>query len=139
MILSSLLCLFGEYQMRNDSLKNIKEAIQDQYSDARIIEDQRYSGTFLTQGNEYSYSVKDSVITIYFENMAVSTIKDGVISDISDKNISKPDSEELDGRSDTTNLLLGIAALLSIIFTISNSTSIKLLAKKRAKNTELLE
>ena len=141
MILSSLLCLFGEYQMRNDSLKNIKEAIQDQYSDARIIEDQRYSCTFLTQGNEYSYSVKDSVITIYFENMAVSTIKDGVISDISDKNISKPDSdsEELDGRSDTTNLLLGIAALLSIIFTISNSTSIKLLAKKRAKNTELLE
>lgn len=141
MILSSLLCLFGEYQMRNDSLKNIKEAIQDQYSDARIIEDQRYSGTFLTQGIEYSYSVKDSVITIYFENMAVSTIKDGVISDISDKNISKPDSdsEELDGRSDTTNLLLGIAALLSIIFTISNSTSIKLLAKKRAKNTELLE
>lgn len=141
MILSSLLCLFGEYQMRNDSLKNIKEAIQDQYSDARIIEDQRYSSTFLTQGNEYSYSVKDSVITIYFENMAVSTIKDGVISDISDKNISKPDSdsEELDGRSDTTNLLLGIAALLSIIFTISNSTSIKLLAKKRAKNTELLE
>lgn len=81
------------------------------------------------------------LITIYFENMAVSTIKDGVISDISDKNISKPDSdsEELDGRSDTTNLLLGIAALLSIIFTISNSTSIKLLAKKRAKNTELLE
>lgn len=141
MILSSLLCLFGEYQMRNDSLKNIKEAIQDQYSDARFIEDQRYNGTFLTQGNEYSYSVKDSVITIYFENMAVSTIKDGVISDISDKNISKPDSdsEELDGRSDTTNLLLGIAALLSIIFTISNSTSIKLLAKKRAKNTELLE
>lgn len=127
--------------MRNDSLKNIKEAIQDQYSDARIIEDQRYSGTFLTQDNEYSYSVKDSVITIYFENMAVSTIKDGVISDISDKNISKPDSdsEELHGRSDTTNLLLGIAALLSIIFTISNSTSIKLLAKKRAKNTELLE
>lgn len=141
MILSSLLCLFGEYQMRNDSLKNIKEAIQDQYSDARIIEDQQYSGTFLTQGNEYSYSVKDSVITIYFENMAVLTIKDGVISDISDKNILKPDSdsEELDGRSDTTNLLLGIAALLSIIFTISNSTSIKLLAKKRAKNTELLE
>lgn len=73
--------------------------------------------------------------------MAVLTIKDGVISDISDKNISKPDSdsEELDGRSDTTNLLLGIVALLSIIFTISNSTSIKLLAKKRAKNTVLLE
>lgn len=62
MILSSLSCLFGEYQMKNDSLKNIKEAIQDQYSDARIIEDQRYSGTFLTQGKEYSYSVKDSVI-----------------------------------------------------------------------------
>lgn len=58
--------------------------------------------------------------------MAVSTIKDGVISDISDKNNSKldSDSEELDGRNDTTNLLLGIADFLSIIFTVSSSTSI---------------
>ena len=85
--------------------------------------------------------ILSSLLCLLGEYMAVSTIKDGVISDISDQNISKPDSdlEELDGRSDTTNLLLGIAALLSIIFTISTSTSIKLLAKKHTKTTALLE
>lgn len=85
--------------------------------------------------------ILSSLLCLFGEYMAVSTIKDGVISDISDKNNSKPDSdsEELDGRNDTTNLLLGIAAFLSIIFTVSNSTSIKSLAKKYAKNTELLK
>lgn len=70
--------------------------------------------------------ILSSLLCLLGEYMAVSTIKDGVISDISDKNNSKldSDSEELDGRNDTTNLLLGIADFLSIIFTVSSSTSI---------------
>lgn len=84
--------------------------------------------------------ILSSLLCLLGEYMAASTIKDGVISDISDKNNSKPDSdsEELDGRNDTTNLLLGIADFLSIIFTVSSSTSI-ITCKKICKEYRAVE